>query len=118
MDRGLDGIRWSVTGRWAGSLEIWLEEVGDGVLVHHYARLDPVDPATGAARPLPDGPVRPPTGRAGARRPGAGLEAHDLGAQGRARGGTGRWGRRGPGRPLPGPPPASGPGDPATARTR
>jgi hypothetical protein len=53
MDRGLDGIRWSVTGRWVGSLEIWLEQVGDGVLVHHYARLDPVDHATGVARPLP-----------------------------------------------------------------
>ena len=53
MDRGLDGIRWSVAGRWIGSLEIWLEEVGDGVLVHHYARLDPVDPHTGGARPVP-----------------------------------------------------------------
>ena len=53
MDRGLDGIRWSVTGRWVGSLEIWLEAVGDGVIVHHYARLDPVDLATGVARPLP-----------------------------------------------------------------
>ncbi len=53
MDRGLDGVRWSVSGRWVGSLEIWLEEVSDGVLVHHYARLDPVDPATGDARPLP-----------------------------------------------------------------
>jgi hypothetical protein len=53
MDRGLDGIRWSASGRWVGSLEIWLEQVGDGVLVHHYARLDPADPATGVARPVP-----------------------------------------------------------------
>ena len=53
MDRRLDGIRWSVSGRWIGSLEIWLEAVGDGVLVHHYARLDPVDPSTGGPRPLP-----------------------------------------------------------------
>ena len=53
MDRGLDGIRWSVAGRWVGSLEIWLEAVGDGVLVHHYARLDPVDPSTGGPRPVP-----------------------------------------------------------------
>jgi len=56
MDRGLDGIRWSATGSWVGSLEIWLEEVGDGVLMHHYARLDPVDPATGGPRPLPTDP--------------------------------------------------------------
>jgi hypothetical protein len=53
MDRGLDGIRWSVTGASVGSLEIWLEVVGDGVLVHHYARLDPVVRATGRPRPLP-----------------------------------------------------------------
>lgn len=53
MDRGLDGIRWSVAGEWCGSLEIWLEPVGDGVLVHHYARLDPVDRTTGGPRPLP-----------------------------------------------------------------
>jgi len=53
MDRGLDGMRWSAAGAWVGSLEIWLEEVGDGVLVHHYARLDQVDRATGGARPLP-----------------------------------------------------------------
>ena len=56
MDRGLDGIRWSAAGAWVGSLEIWLETVGDGVLVHHYARLDPVDPATGGPRPLPTDP--------------------------------------------------------------
>lgn len=53
MDRGLDGIRWSVSGAWAGSLEIWLEAVSDGVVLHHYARLDPVDPATGRPRPEP-----------------------------------------------------------------
>lgn len=56
MDRGLDGIRWSATGAWAGSLEIWLEEVGDGVLVHHYARLDPVG-RDGAVRPEPTDPA-------------------------------------------------------------
>jgi hypothetical protein len=52
MDRGLDGIRWSATGAWVGSLEIWLEAVGDGVLVHHYARLDPVG-RDGRPRPVP-----------------------------------------------------------------
>jgi hypothetical protein len=45
MDRGLDGVRWSVTGDWVGSMEVWLEPVGDGVLVHHYARLDPAGEA-------------------------------------------------------------------------
>lgn len=57
MDRGVDGIRWSATGEWTGSLEIWLEAVGDGVLLHHYARLDPVDPRSGQALPPPDDPA-------------------------------------------------------------
>ena len=59
MDRGLDGIRWSVSGEWVGSLEIWLEPVGDGVLLHHYARLD---------RPGPDGPAPVATDPRGRRR--------------------------------------------------
>ena len=41
MDRGLDGIRWSVSGALIGSSEIWLETVGDGVLLHYYLRADP-----------------------------------------------------------------------------
>lgn len=47
MDRGPLGIRWSATGDPTGSVEVWLEPVGDGVLLHHYLRLDPVgvDPA-------------------------------------------------------------------------
>jgi hypothetical protein len=56
MDRGLDGIRWSAAGAWTGSLEIWLEQVGDGVLVHHYARLDPVG-RDGLPRPEPTDPA-------------------------------------------------------------
>ena len=57
MDRGLDGIRWSATGAWAGSLEVWLEPAGDGVLLHHYARLDPVDRRTGTPLPEPTDPA-------------------------------------------------------------
>ena len=40
-DRGDAGIRWSVTGEWVGSMEVWLEEVGDGVVLHQFLRLDP-----------------------------------------------------------------------------
>ena len=43
MDRGLDGMRWSAVGDPTGSVEIWLEPVKDGVVVHHYLRLDPAD---------------------------------------------------------------------------
>ena len=42
MDRGDKGVRWSAVGDPVGSVEIWLEPMGDGVLVHHYVRLDPV----------------------------------------------------------------------------
>jgi hypothetical protein len=53
MDRGDKGIRWSATGPYVGSLELWLEPVGDGVLVHHYVRLDPTAPGS-TTEPLPE----------------------------------------------------------------
>lgn len=40
-DRGSAGLRWNVTGALVGSAEFWLEEWGDGVLVHYYLRADP-----------------------------------------------------------------------------
>ena len=42
QDRGDAGIRWNVRGALTGSMEVWLEPFGDGVLVHHYVRCDPV----------------------------------------------------------------------------
>lgn len=57
MDRGLQGIRWSVSGQFHGSTEIWLEEFGDGVIVHYYLRVDPVDSATGQVRPFDANPA-------------------------------------------------------------
>jgi hypothetical protein len=57
MDRGLSGIRWSAQGAAVGSCELWLEAVGDGVLVHHYVRLDPIDKRTGAAMSVPQTPA-------------------------------------------------------------
>jgi hypothetical protein len=40
-DRGEQGVRWNVTGALAGSMEVWLEPFGDGVIVHYYLRCDP-----------------------------------------------------------------------------
>jgi hypothetical protein len=40
-DRGLVGMEWSVTGAVLGSMEIWLEPWGDGVILHWYLRADP-----------------------------------------------------------------------------
>jgi hypothetical protein len=39
-DRGLKGLQWSVTGALVGSMEIWLEPWGDGVVLHWYLRAD------------------------------------------------------------------------------
>jgi hypothetical protein len=39
QDRGASGLRWSVTGGYSGSLEVWLEARPGGVLVHHYLRI-------------------------------------------------------------------------------
>jgi hypothetical protein len=45
-DRGTEGVRWKVEGRLVGTAEVWLEEFGDGTIVHAYLRADPVvDPA-------------------------------------------------------------------------
>jgi hypothetical protein len=40
-NRGVKGVRWNVTGALAGSMEVWLEPFGDGVILHYYLRADP-----------------------------------------------------------------------------
>ena len=37
-DRGVAGIRWSVSGALSGTAEIWLEPWQDGVIVHWFLR--------------------------------------------------------------------------------
>jgi ribosome-associated toxin RatA of RatAB toxin-antitoxin module len=44
--RGLEGVRWAVTGAAIGTAEWWLEQVRDGVVVHWYLRVDPVGVAS------------------------------------------------------------------------
>ena len=46
MDRGVEGMRWTVTGEMVGSAEIWLEEHPPGVIVHYYLRAEPTVPGT------------------------------------------------------------------------
>lgn len=42
-DRGEQGVRWTVVGdAWRGSMEVWLEAVGDGTVLHWFLRVDPV----------------------------------------------------------------------------
>jgi len=46
MDRGVEGMRWTVAGDLVGSSEIWLEEHDPGVIVHYYLRADPTVPGS------------------------------------------------------------------------
>ena len=57
-DRGEAGIRWTVLGDWTGSMEVWLEPVGDGTVLHYFLRIDPT---------APGGPHARLSGRAAAR---------------------------------------------------
>jgi hypothetical protein len=52
IDRGPKGIRWTVAGALVGSMEVWLEPVLDGTVLHYYLRADPSDP-NGRPAPLP-----------------------------------------------------------------
>jgi hypothetical protein len=51
-DRGVQGMRWTVQGALVGSMEVWLEPVLDGTLLHYYLRADPAGP-DGAPLPAP-----------------------------------------------------------------
>jgi hypothetical protein len=51
-DRGEKGMRWIVGGALVGSMEVWLEPVLDGTVLHYYLRADPAD-SDGRPVPLP-----------------------------------------------------------------
>jgi hypothetical protein len=51
-DRGDEGVRWTVRGALVGSMEVWLEPVLDGTVLHYYLRADPPGP-DGFPRPAP-----------------------------------------------------------------
>jgi hypothetical protein len=40
-DRGPMGHRWTVTGALTGTMEIWLEAVLDGVILHYFLHAEP-----------------------------------------------------------------------------
>ena len=46
-DRGDKGVRWTITGEIDGSMEVWLEPMLDGVIVHFFVHAEP-----GAAAPV------------------------------------------------------------------
>ncbi|HEY0636046.1 MAG TPA: polyketide cyclase / dehydrase and lipid transport [Pseudonocardiaceae bacterium] len=45
-DRGDEGLRWTVAGALVGTMEVWLEAVLDGTLLHYYLRADGATPLT------------------------------------------------------------------------
>jgi len=49
-DRAEKGVRWTVTGALTGTMEIWLEPVLDGVVLHYFLHAEPTRPP---ARPNP-----------------------------------------------------------------
>ena len=42
-DRGDEGLRWTVRGALVGTMEVWLEPVLDGTVLHYYLRAEPAD---------------------------------------------------------------------------
>jgi hypothetical protein len=49
-DRGVQGVRWTVTGERVGTMEVWLEEVLDGTVLHYFLRVDPAGRARRRSR--------------------------------------------------------------------
>jgi hypothetical protein len=40
-DRGEEGLRWTVGGALVGTMEVWLEPMLDGTVLHYFLRADP-----------------------------------------------------------------------------
>ena len=40
LDRGAAGLRWTVQGALTGTMEVWLEPMLDGTLLHYFLRAD------------------------------------------------------------------------------
>ncbi|EHY88141.1 polyketide cyclase / dehydrase and lipid transport [Saccharomonospora azurea] len=49
-DRGVEGLRWTVGGALVGTMEVWLEPVLDGTILHYFLRADPAGPPLSPAR--------------------------------------------------------------------
>jgi hypothetical protein len=44
-DRGAEGLRWTVRGALVGTMEVWLEPVLDGTVLHYFLRASPAGSA-------------------------------------------------------------------------
>jgi hypothetical protein len=50
-DRGDEGVRWTVRGALVGTMEVWLEPVLDGTVLHYFLRAD-FPPDARAGKPV------------------------------------------------------------------
>ena len=55
-DRGAEGLRWTVRGALVGTMEVWLEPMLDGTVLHYFLRADLPPGATG--KPLKEAQKR------------------------------------------------------------
>ena len=46
-DRGPAGVRWTVAGALTGTMEVWLETMMDGVILHYFLHAEPTGAAGG-----------------------------------------------------------------------
>lgn len=51
-DRGDKGIRWTVGGPVTGTMEVWLEEMLDGVILHYFMHAEPPGTTSFSVREL------------------------------------------------------------------
>ncbi|MFD3593259.1 polyketide cyclase / dehydrase and lipid transport [Nocardia sp. NPDC058640] len=51
-DRADKGIRWTVAGALTGTMEVWLEAVPDGVILHYFLHAEPTAAESKSARTL------------------------------------------------------------------
>lgn len=51
-DRAEKGVRWTVTGPLTGTMEIWLEPVLDGVLLHYFLHAEPTGRAAASGEKM------------------------------------------------------------------
>lgn len=54
LDRGDQGLRWTVGGALIGTMEVWLEPLLDGTVLHYFLRADlPAEGSASARRKRP-----------------------------------------------------------------
>lgn len=86
-DRGVEGLRWTVRGALVGTMEVWLEPVLDGTLLHYFLRADP----TGSPRSARE--LRAEYGRRARAAKAIGLGLKETLEDGRPPGVAPGWGR-------------------------